>query len=63
MFRFRSVLINRGTKYDRTAPMTREHTRYGEIIADVRSDIGQQVWSEGEPASLQIRLKAFKKCW
>lgn len=58
---FVAALIDRSTKHEKTAPMTRVRTWYSEIVFGVTGYMENRVWTEEELVSLERTIKEFKK--
>lgn len=56
-----AAFINWSTEYERTAPMTRVHVQYTEIVADVTGDVRRRACSEEDPSSLRKTVKPVKE--
>lgn len=53
---FIAAFIDQSTEFEKAEPVTRVHTRYSEIVADVMEDTQQPAWS----AEYQITLKKLR---
>lgn len=61
VFPFVAAFIDRCTGHERTAPMTRVHTMYSEIVNEVTGDGEYKIRSEEELVKLEERVKEFKR--
>lgn len=60
MFPFVVAFANRSTKYEKTEPITKVHTRYSEIRLDVTGYVRQRAWGGEGLGSLESRSNGFK---
>lgn len=59
-FPFLASFINLSTEYEKKAPMTRVHTSYSEIGADMVRDMEQCAWGKEDQGSPERRVKAVQ---
>lgn len=61
MYSFIAAFIDWSTECEKTAPMTRVHTRYNEIVAGATGDVEQRAWGAVDLSTFESRVKIFKK--
>lgn len=49
------------TEYEKTASMTKVHTRLNKIVADITADMRQQTCGEEKLGRLERRVRVFKR--
>lgn len=57
------AFIDRGTKNEETAHMTRVSRRYSEIVADAMSDVGQEAAGKEDLATLRKGFRRLRRCF
>lgn len=58
---FVAEFIDRRTKHDRTAPLTKVQARHSGIVCDVIKEEGQQVWTQKPSKMLYERVNSFER--
>lgn len=58
---FVTMSIDWSAEYEMTATKTTEHTRYSEVIVEVKGDMGLRVCCEKDLARLDSKIEKFKK--